>query len=90
MADPVTTADGHTYECDNIVRWLLEQGKDVSPVTNLRLANKTLTPVFVVRNQIRAFVERNPCWWTRTLCTCHRPPLWGSTLVSSSNNPRVA
>ncbi len=60
MVDPVTTSDGHTYERDKIEEWLLHRGMNTSPVTNVRLANKTLTTVVVVRNQIRAFLDKHP------------------------------
>jgi hypothetical protein len=60
MTDPVTTADGYTYERDNIEEWLFHQGKDTNPVTNSKLQSKVLTPVVVVRNQIRAFLEKHP------------------------------
>ena len=45
MADPVTTADGHTYERDNIEEWLFHQDKDTNPLTNAKLPSKVLTPV---------------------------------------------
>lgn len=58
MVDPVTTVDGHTYERDNIEEWLIVH--DTSPVTNSRLPSKVLTPVHLVRNTIREFLEKNP------------------------------
>ena len=42
MADPVTAADGHTYERAAIARWLSEN--QTSPVTNQRLPHKNLLP----------------------------------------------
>lgn len=42
MKDPVTAADGHTYERGAIVHWMHANG--VSPVTHQPLHNKHLTP----------------------------------------------
>ena len=42
MTDPVTAADGHTYERTKIERWL--QSNDTSFVTGKTLDHKTLTP----------------------------------------------
>ena len=42
MSDPVTAADGFTYERAVITDWL--EQSDMSPVTGAVLANKTLTP----------------------------------------------
>lgn len=44
MTDPVATADGSTYERSNIEQWLVTKGKNTDPLTNLVLADKTLTP----------------------------------------------
>ena len=53
MTDPVTCADGHSFERAAIERWLASS--DVSPLTGLRLANKTLTPNHGLRSLARAF-----------------------------------
>ncbi|XP_024518650.1 U-box domain-containing protein 35 isoform X2 [Selaginella moellendorffii] len=50
MEYPVIASDGYTYEYDAIIRWL--QKSDASPMTNLRLENKNLTPNRVVRSAI--------------------------------------
>ena len=42
LQDPVTAADGHTYERCAISRWL--ERSDRSPKTNLPLADMTLRP----------------------------------------------
>ena len=42
MSDPVTAADGFTYERAAITDWL--EQKDTSPITGAVLANKTLAP----------------------------------------------
>ncbi len=40
--EPVFTSDGHTYEKEEIEKWLLT--KDTSPKTGNSLGNKGLTP----------------------------------------------
>ena len=55
MADPVTTADGFTYERAAITEWL--RTKDTSPVTGATLAYKALVPNHLVRSLLRAFNE---------------------------------
>ena len=42
MVDPVTCADGHTYERSQIATWL--RSHDTSPKTNEPLAHASLTP----------------------------------------------
>ena len=42
MSDPVTAADGFTYERAAITDWL--EQSDMSPITGAVLANKTLAP----------------------------------------------
>ena len=41
MIDPVTAADGHSYECDAITKWLQES--NLSPLTGEALPHKRLT-----------------------------------------------
>ena len=53
MQDPVTTADGHTYERSAIERWL--RTHDTSPSTGARLANKQLAPAIALGQLIREF-----------------------------------
>lgn len=43
MHDPQVAADGFTYEREAIRGWL-ENGKETSPMTNLKLSNLHLTP----------------------------------------------
>ncbi|CAO2046925.1 unnamed protein product [Urochloa humidicola] len=50
MSDPHMAADGFTYEAEAIKGWL--EGADTSPMTNLRLANRTLTPNKALRSAI--------------------------------------
>ena len=48
MSDPVTAADGFTYEREALAEWL--EQSDMSPVTGAVLANKTLTPNLTVKS----------------------------------------
>ena len=57
MTDPVSTADGFTYERTAILEWL--QTKDTSPSTGAKLEHKTVTPNLSLRSMIRSFVERS-------------------------------
>ena len=50
MRDPVSTADGQSYEADAISAWL--RTHDTSPVTNERLPSKRLTRNHALRNAI--------------------------------------
>ena len=54
MSDPVTAADGFTYERAAITDWL--EQKDTSPITGAELANKTLTPNGSVRQMAEWFM----------------------------------
>ena len=54
MTDPVTTADGFTYEREAITEWL--RTKDTSPSTGATLESKTLIPNLMARSLIRSFV----------------------------------
>ena len=60
MQDPVSTADGHTYERDAIAMWLRD--KRTSPATGAALAHLQLTPAIALRQLIREFAEANPDW----------------------------
>ena len=55
MTDPVTTADGFTYERTAISEWL--RTKDTSPATGAALENKSLFPNLSLRSMIRSFTE---------------------------------
>ena len=55
MTDPVTTADGFTYERTAITEWL--RTKDTSPSTGATLAYKALVPNLSLRSMIRGFSE---------------------------------
>ena len=43
MSDPHIAADGFTYEAEAIRGWL-DSGHDTSPMTNVKLAHRELTP----------------------------------------------
>jgi hypothetical protein len=51
MLDPVVTIDGHVYERKAIEKWL--KTHNTSPVTNLPLEHKTLTPVHTITSRNR-------------------------------------
>ena len=55
MTDPVTTADGFTYERTAISEWL--RTKDTSPTTGAMLESKTVIPNLSLRSVIRSFTE---------------------------------
>ena len=51
MCDPVSTADGHTYERAAIERWL-SKGKRTSPLTGAVLESTALIPNHALRKLI--------------------------------------
>ena len=55
MTDPVTTADGFTYERTAITEWL--RTKNTSPSTGATLETTILIPNLSLRSMIRSFVE---------------------------------
>lgn len=52
MTEPVSEASGHTYEKDQIMRWL--QTKQTSPMTNLPLHIADLTPNLAMKRSIES------------------------------------
>ncbi|GAV70071.1 U-box domain-containing protein/Pkinase_Tyr domain-containing protein [Cephalotus follicularis] len=52
MKNPHVAADGFSYELEAIEEWL-EMGHDTSPMTNLRLKHKFLTPNLTLRSLIQ-------------------------------------
>ncbi|XP_066395677.1 protein spotted leaf 11-like [Miscanthus floridulus] len=58
MNDPVIVATGQTYERGYIEMWL-EAGRDTCPKTQQKLANKSLTPNYVLRSLITQWCEAN-------------------------------
>ena len=56
MQDPVTTADGQSYEHDAIQEWL--RSHNTSPVSNARLPHKKLTKNHALRNAIGEYQQQ--------------------------------
>ncbi len=54
MRDPVTCANGHSYERSSIEHWLATH--NTSPKTGSQLLNKSLTPNHVMRNAIEEWL----------------------------------
>ena len=67
--DPVNTADGQTYERENIQRWF-DDGKDTSPSTQTRLTNLTLTANVEKKAQVDAVEALRPL--VKTLLEGHK------------------
>ena len=57
MRDPVSTADGHTYERKAIARWL--ESRRTSPKTNEPLESVALVANISMRSLISTWMERN-------------------------------
>ena len=58
MREPVTCADGHSYERAAIERWL-EKGHRTSPSTGAELPHKTLTPNHTMRKTIEEWRDQH-------------------------------
>jgi flagellar biosynthesis GTPase FlhF len=59
MIDPVSAADGHTYERGAIEEWLV--GHSTSPMTGAELEVKMLFPNHIMRGFIRTWQEAQRC-----------------------------
>jgi hypothetical protein len=59
MHDPVSCADGHSYERDQIERWLA--GNSKSPLTGALLPTKDVTSNHALCNLIQEWQERSRC-----------------------------
>jgi ubiquitin len=57
MRDPVTCADGHSYDRADIERWLATH--NTSPKTGAQLPNNALTPNHALRNAIEEWLSAN-------------------------------
>jgi hypothetical protein len=57
MKNPHVAADGFSYELEAIEEWLNTQ-RDTSPMTNLRLKHKFLTPNHTLRSLIQEWNRR--------------------------------
>lgn len=58
MDDPVSTADGHTYERREIFRWLCNN--PTSPLTGAPLPSRALTPAIALRQLIASCRAERP------------------------------
>jgi len=56
MSDPHMAADGFTYEAEAIRGWL--DSASTSPMTNLRLAHRKLTPNKALRSAILEWQQK--------------------------------
>ena len=56
MENPVVATDGYTYEKQAIEHWL--ETKMTSPLTNLKMPNKTLIPNYTIKSLIVAYKEK--------------------------------
>ena len=59
MIDPVSTADGHSYEKSAILEWI-QTGHMNSPLTGERLKHDVLTPNHNLRSLIQNFKKSIP------------------------------
>ena len=57
MTDPVFTVDGHSYEREDITKWL--ENHDTSPKTNKKLWSKLLMPNHDLRKAIQDFLKQS-------------------------------
>eukprot|EP00047_Mylnosiga_fluctuans_P023814 m.146511 g.146511 ORF g.146511 m.146511 type:complete len:568 (+) comp9697_c0_seq25:130-1833(+) len=58
MRDPVSTADGHTFEREAIERWLASSSR--SPITNLPLPTREVTANYALRKATMEFLSQPP------------------------------
>ncbi|XP_044469890.1 putative U-box domain-containing protein 50 isoform X2 [Mangifera indica] len=59
MKNPHVAADGFSYELEAMEEWL-GTGHDTSPMTNLRLDHKFLTPNLTLRSLIQDWLNKDP------------------------------
>lgn len=57
MKNPHVAADGFSYELEAMEEWL-KIGRDTSPMTNLKLRDKLLTPNHGLRALIQESLKR--------------------------------
>ena len=58
MIDPVIAQDGHSYERNAIVQWVVQH--KTSPMTNQSLTSCVTYPNYNLRSQIAAWRAANP------------------------------
>ncbi len=56
--DPVTAADGQTYEREAIVKWLDE--KHTSPISRKRMSSKDIHPNIAIKNIVSDLIDDHP------------------------------
>ena len=57
LSDPVTTADGHTYERRALTEWF-DRGHRSSPVTRKRLASREMHTNFLARQAVESYQQK--------------------------------
>lgn len=75
MTDPYSTVDGQTYEHEAILAWFRADRRRSgarSPVTNLPLPSKTLTPNYALKNAIEYFIEHQMPELNKSIDQRHR------------------
>ena len=55
MVEPVITQDGFMYEKYAILKWF--QSHDTSPISNIKLNNKSITPCLAIKEQCKDIIE---------------------------------
>ena len=83
MAEPVFTADGHTYEKEAIEAWLATN--HTSPKTGLVLKDKTLTPNHDKRGEIATYLEQHP----ELIAECYLPKALINSLINSIKHQQI-
>lgn len=68
MEDPVTVANGQTYEREQIQRWF-DAGHTTDPLSNQELPNTLLRPNGPLKKSIEEWRERNYCYSIRNART---------------------
>ncbi len=77
MHDPVSTADGHTYERFHIESWL--RNHDTSPATGAVLPHKNLSPNIALRQAIEEWEEKHGMYVRRSSIELQEPPMASGT-----------
>ena len=87
MHDPVSCADGHSYEREHITRWLSESR--LSPVTGAPLPSLDLMPNHALRNAIEEWTaqQQPPPPQPEADPAVPPPSMWKSVLLCHSSRP---
>jgi hypothetical protein len=78
MRDPMTAADHHSYERQEIERWFAG-GSVKSPLTEADLPNTTLSPTFTLNKAIESALEAKMDAAASPRCGRSSPCTWGSS-----------